>query len=233
MKTLGIIGGIGPESTVEYYRHLIATYRDRRPDGSAPPLILNSIDLHKMLAPIIAGPGHYHETIDYLIAEIRKLERASAEYAIIAANTPHIVFDQIAARAAIPLISIVDAACAEVRRRGMKQVALFGTRFTMQGRFYPEVFERAGLRIILPRVDEQAFIHDAYMNELLQNKVLEPTRARLIEIADRLSEHEEADAVLLGGTDLSLILYDGMSRRVPFLDTARIHAEAAIERMLA
>jgi len=93
MTTVGIIGGIGPESTVAYYRQIISRYRDRRPDGHYPQIIISSIDMTRMLGLI--GAGSFAEAADYLAEEVRKLERAGADFALLASNTPHIVFNNI------------------------------------------------------------------------------------------------------------------------------------------
>src|SRR5271156_7217419 len=107
MKTVGIIGGIGPESTIDYYRLIIAVYGERRPDGSAPSIVINSIDLQKLR---LMFEGNEHAAIvDYLTAELRRLSAAGAHFAAIAANTPHLVFDELRKQSPIPLISIVEA----------------------------------------------------------------------------------------------------------------------------
>src|SRR5213080_4180227 len=131
MKSLGIIGGVGPESTIEYYRNIIALYREKQRDGSYPEFIINSVDLKKgldfMAANDLAGMA------EYLLEEIPKLARAGADFGLIAANTPHVVFDDVAPKSPIPLISIVEATCAAAKTRKLKRLALFGTRYTMQG----------------------------------------------------------------------------------------------------
>jgi len=230
MGTAGIIGGIGPESTVDYYRLIIARYRERRPDGSCPQMIINSIDLHKMLGLIAAN--ELAAVTEYLATEVEKVARAGADFGLLASNTPHIVFDELARRAPIPLVSIVEAACQEARNMGLKSVGLFGTRFTMQGRFYPEVFSREGIRVVAPGPDEQTYIHDKYLGELVNGTILPETRAGLLAIADRLKEREGIAGLILGGTELPLILRDA-ERGIPFLDTTRIHVEAVVERLLA
>ena len=140
MKTLGMIGGLGPESTIDYYRKIIALYRERNRNGSYPQFIINSVDLKKgrdfIEANDLAGVAKY------LLNEIQKLARAGADFGLIAANTPHIVFDDIARASPIPLISIVEATCQAAKARRFKNLALFGTRFTMQGTFYPKVFSK-------------------------------------------------------------------------------------------
>jgi aspartate racemase len=127
MKTAGIIGGIGPESTIEYYRQMVAAYRERKQDGSYPPIIINSIDLQKMLGLIAAN--ELAEVTDYLVSEVQKLAKAGADCVLLAANTPHIVFDEIHHRSQIPLISIVEATCDAVNALQLSRVGLFGTRF--------------------------------------------------------------------------------------------------------
>src|SRR6187397_1849230 len=131
MKTLGIVGGIAPASTIEYYRMLIAAYQSRRADGSSPPVIINSIDMQTMLRLI--GADALDEVSVYLSVEVEKLARAGAALALFASNTPHIVFEGLQQRSRIPLISIVDSAFVSARSLGLTRVGLLGTRFTMQG----------------------------------------------------------------------------------------------------
>src|SRR5574337_1214528 len=153
MKTLGMIGGIAPESTIEYYRAIIALYRERKRDGSYPPIIINSIDLKKLLDLI--GAQKLAEVAEYLVGEVTKLARAGADVGLLASNTPHIVFEDIRRRSPIPLISIVEATCRATQALGLNRVGLFGTRFTMQARVYPEVFSRQGITLVVPDSDDQ------------------------------------------------------------------------------
>src|SRR5260370_36187310 len=143
MKTLGIIGGLGPESTVDYYQKIIALYRERTGDGSYPQFIINSVDLKTGLDFMAAND--LARMADYLLQGIGKLARAGADFGLISANTPHIVFDELVPGSPIPLISIVEATCAAAKGRKLKRLALFGTRYTMQARFYPKVFSREGV----------------------------------------------------------------------------------------
>lgn len=227
MRTLGIIGGIGPESTAEYYRLLIAEYRRRNPDGSAPSILINSIDLKRLLD--LVGAGRLDELARWLSDELERLARAGANIALLASNTPHIVFDEL--KSPIPLISIIEATRDHAKQRGLKRLGLFGTRFTMRGRFYPDVF--APMAIVTPNDDEQAFIHDKYLGELVAGVKKPETRERLLRIIDRLKDEEQIDGLILGGTELPLILGDESHNGVPILDTTRIHVERAIEHLLA
>ena len=230
MKTVGIIGGVAPESTIEYYRLIIASYREKMRDGSYPPIIINSIDMKKMLdfitAKDLAG------VTEYLLGEIKKLEKAGADFGLMASNTPHLVFEDIRRQSPIPLISIVEAACEAAYASRLRKVGLFGTRFTMQGRFYPEVFSRQGIALITPGLEDQEYIHEKYMSELVNGVFLAETRARLLTIVERMKERDGIQGLILGGTELPLILRDVSDRGIPFLDTTRIHVERVITHML-
>jgi len=230
MKTLGIVGGIGPESTIEYYRFILEGYRARVPDGSAPHLIIDSLDVNRGIAMLDANDLAGLTT--YLSATVDRLARAGAEVALIAANTPHLVFDEVEQRAPIPMLSIVQAACDHARRLGLKRLGLFGTGFTMRARFYPDAMARAGLELIIPRADEQAFIHDKYIHELLKNQFLAETRSAFIAIVERMRQDEGIEALLLAGTELPLILRGAEPEGLSFLDTTVIHVAAAVEAII-
>ena len=231
MKILGIIGGLGPESTIDYYGRIIALYRERTGDGSYPQFIINSIDMKKGLdfmdANDLAGMA------DYLSEEIAKLARAGATFGLISANTPHIVFDEVASNSPIPLISIVEATCAAAKARDLKRLALFGTRYTMQASFYPKVFSREEIELLVPGPEEQTYIHDKYLNELVAGKFLPETRAGLVAIVDRMKAKSDIDGVILAGTELPLILRDAEYEGILFLDTTKIHCEAAVAEILS
>jgi aspartate racemase len=231
MKTIGIIGGIGPESTIEYYRFMIAEYREQRPGAGNPAIIINSVDLEKLVRLVTAN--QLDQITEYLLSELHKLANAGAQIALLSANTPHIVFDEISRHSPIPLVSIVEATCDAAKALNLKKLGLFGTRFTMQGRFYPEVFLREGMALVIPAQDEQAYIHDIYMNQLLKGIFLPETREQLLQIVQRMKERDGIEGLILGGTELPLILRDGTAAGIPFLDTTQIHVKAIIEKALA
>ena len=231
MKTLGIIGGLGPESTVDYYQRIIALYRERTGDGSYPEFIINSVDLKKGLDFMDAND--LTGMADYLLQGVGKLARAGADFGLISANTPHIVFEEVASKSPIPLISIVEATCAAAKARKLKRLALLGTRFTMQGTFYSKVFTREGIELVVPDAKDQDYIHDKYLNELVPGKFLPETRAGLLAIVDCMKAKSDIDGVILAGTELPLILHDPDHNAIPFLDTTKIHCEAAVDEMLS
>ena len=171
--------------------------------------------------------------LDYLVGEVNKLSKAGAEFGLLAANTPHIVFDEIRERAHIPLISIVEATCEAARGKGIRRAGLFGTRFTMQGSFYPDVFTKRGIQLVTPDEQEQDYIHDKYMRELVHGVFLDETHQGLQGIVDRLIDQEHIQGLILGGTELPLILRDESFHGIPLLDTTRIHVDRAVARMLS
>ncbi len=231
MKILGIIGGLGPESTVDYYQRIIALYRERTGDGSYPEFIINSVDLKKGLDFMDAND--LTGMADYLLQGVGKLARAGADFGLISANTPHIVFEEVAFKSPIPLISIVEATCAAAKTRKLKRLGLFGTRYTMQANFYPKVFSREGIELVVPDLEDQEYIHDKYLNELVPGKFLPETRDGLLAIVDRMKAKIDIDGVILAGTELPLILRDPDHKGIPLLDTTKIHCQAAVAEMFS
>lgn len=229
MKRVGVIGGIGPESTIAYYRQIIAASRRLGVGDGYPPVLINSIDLQKVLGLVAAND--LAQLTDYLVGEVESLARGGAELALLAANTPHIVFDDVQRRSSIPMVSIVEATCDAVLALGVRRVALLGTRFTMQGRFYPAVFSRAGIAVVAPRDDEQDYVHRKYVEELLNGVFDATTRDGLRRIVAALKERESVEAVILAGTELPLVLTDTTASGIPLLDTTPIHVQAAAEQL--
>jgi len=231
MKTLGMIGGLGPESTLDYYQRIIALYRERMTDGHYPEFVVVSVDLRKgldfMEANDLSGMA------DFLLEGISRLARGGADFGIVSANTPPIAFDEVEVKSAIPLISIVEATCAAAKAQNLKRLALFGTRYTMKGNFYPKVFTREGIELLVPDAADQDYIHEKYFSELVVGKFLPETRVGLLAIVDRMKATSDIDGVILAGTELPLILSDPEYHRTPFLDTQKIHVEAAVAEMLS
>jgi aspartate racemase len=219
MKRIGIVGGIGPESTIEYYRLLIAERH--------LAITIDSVEVRALLDFMQAGA--LPKVADYLVAAVTRLAGGGADFALIAANTPHIVFDEVARRAPIPMVSIVEAACEHVASLGLSRVALLGTRYTMEGHFYQDVFTRRGIPLVIPSDADRTFVHDRYINEFLQNIFSHETREGLLAVIDRMVERDRIEAVILGGTELPLILTGDAHDGVRLLDTTRIHVGAALK----
>jgi aspartate racemase len=231
MKTLGMIGGVGPESTIDYYRLIIAEYRSRKPDGSYPRIIINSVDLQQMIR--LMDAQDLATVADLLVEEIGKLGRAGADFALLSSNTPHIVFDELRQRCSLPLLSIVEATRDSAKSLGLKKLGLFGSGYTMRARFFPDVFSRENIAIVVPEPDEQTYIHEKYMGELVRGVFLPETRAGLLRIVEQLKQRHAIDGLILGGTELPLLLRDVTESGIPFLDTTQIHVKAAVGELLA
>jgi aspartate racemase len=176
--------------------------------------------------------GRLDDLADYLATGLEALARAGAEFAFIAANTPHLVFEEIQRRSAIPLLSIVRATSNHAQTLGLKRLGLFGTRFTMRANFYPEEFQRAGAVLVRPTETEQELIHRKYIDELLNNQFLPETRNQILGIAQRMRAEERIEALVLAGTELPLLLRDAAAPGIEFLDTTAIHVEAIVDELL-
>lgn len=231
MKTVGIIGGIAPESTIEYYRFIIAGYREQLQNESYPAIIINSIDLNKMLG--LVARNEIEELISYLLKQIEKLAKAGADFGALASNTPHIVFDQLRKESPIPLLSIVEATCQAAKTLGLTNLGLFGTRFTMNGRFYPENFLKEGISIASPAPEEQKLIHEKYMGELVHGIFDPETRNAFLRIVETMVMRDHIDGLILGGTELPILLRDAPTPGVRFLDTTQIHVQCIVSELLS
>jgi aspartate racemase len=230
MKTLGIVGGIAPESTIDYYRLLVASYREQQRDNSYPSILINSVDVNRVLG-LVAG-GRLDELAGYLGEAIDRLARGGADFGLLASNTPHIVFDQLSRISPIPLLSIVEAASEATAELGLTTVGILGTRFTMEGRFYPEVFARRGIAVRPPPPGDLTYVHEKYVTELVDGNFRPETRAGVLQVIARLKS-EGAEGVVLAGTELPLLLRGAPDMGVSFLDTTRIHVRRAVAELLA
>jgi aspartate racemase len=230
MRTAGMIGGLGPESTIDYYRFILARYRERKPNAGYPHIVINSLDVDKGIAMLNAG--QLDDLTDYLAEGVQRLAQAGADFGFIAANTPHLVFDAVQRRSSIPLLSIVRATVDHAKSEGLKKVGLFGTGFTMRASFYPDEFERAGITLVRPQESERDYIHNKYLGELLNNQFLPETRAEILRIARRMVTEDGVEAIVLAGTELPLLLRDPTAANIKFLDTTVIHVEAVVDELL-
>jgi aspartate racemase len=192
--------------------------------------VISSIDAQRVIGPIMAG--RHDEIVEVLLSAIAVLERAGASFDAIAANTPHIVFDTLKARSTLPLISIVEATADAALERNIKRPALFGTRPTMDATFYQDAFARRGMTIVTPQPADREYIHEKYMGELFHNVIKADTRERLVSIIAVLKDREGVDGVILGGTELSLILTEPTYKNIPVLDTTRIHVDRIVTMAL-
>lgn len=229
MKKLGLIGGVGPESTILYYRGILKGVQARMEQPCVPPLTIENLSCYEVIR--LSGEGDTERLTEYLLAGVRSLAAAGAEVAALTCNTGHLVFDELQKASPVPLVSIVETACAEAVRRGYRRVGLMGTAATMDADFFKTPFRRAGIEVTTPGAEERAFLADCILNELERGIVRNETAARVLEIASRMAAEQQIDAVVLGCTELPL-LFEGRKTAVPVLDTMQAHIEALVDIMM-
>ncbi len=230
MKTIGMLGGLGPESTADYYKRIIEEYRRRTGDNAYPHILINSLNMTAVLALVAAKD--WDALTDCLAGGIRALANAGADFGFIASNTPHIVFDRVQALSPIPLISIVEAAASEAEKLGLKKAGLLGTAFTMESSFYQDAFAARGIAAVTPFDAERRYIQQKLMDEIELGIFLNETREGLLRIAGRMVAEDGVDGIILGCTELPLIITQGEAFGVPFLNTAEMHVGRIVEACL-
>jgi aspartate racemase len=230
MRKIGIVGGLGPESSIEYYRIIIELYRKKNRDEGSPELIIYSLNIKDMID--LVEYNKWDLLVTVLVNAVQSLARCGADLAIIAANTPHAVYERIRSKSPIPMLSIVEETFQVVEHQGLTKVGLLGTKTTMTGDFYQKVFNRGGISIVTPGKREQEFIHNKLMTELQFGRINKDTKNRLLAIIQKLVERNEIQGVILGCTDLPLILKKD-EFGIPFFNTTKIHAEAALSFSLS
>jgi aspartate racemase len=230
-RVLGIVGGTGPESTIDYYRTLVATWRRRRPDGSYPRVIINSVEAGTVFRAL--DIGDFDAVGRVLGPAILALAAAGCQRAFLASNASHLAFDRIDPAPAIPLIHIVDAAREHAARAGRRRLGLIGTRFVMESDLYPSRFGPAGLEVIVPTPEERELVHRIYFGELVEGIIRGESREALTAVVAAMRDRDEIDAVVLGGTELALILTDPTCAGMPVLNTAQIQVDSAVDWLLA
>ena len=229
MKKIGIIGGIGPESTIKYYRLIIELFKNKNIKNNYPEILLHSVNMTQMLKLVFTD--NFSGLVDFMKLRIKALEKAGADYVAMASNTPHIVFNEIANSVDVPMISIVDEACKKVAKGGHRRVGLLGTRTTMSKGFYQKSADQFDIEIISPDIEAQNFIHNKYLGELVYNHIIPDTKNELIKIVNQLAREKWIEGIILGGTELPLILSQNDFENIKVFDTTQIHVNAILDRM--
>jgi len=226
MKKVGIVGGIGPASTLDYYRGIIKGGQEKA--AAYPGMVINSISMTDMLALVAAEK--WDELVSMMLKAIQELANAGAEFAAIASNTPHIVFSEVEKKSPLPLISIVEETCAYAQGKGCKSVVVVGTRFTMSSGLYTEALEKCGIAAFIPTAEEQEIIHNIIFPNLENGIVLPEEKKIMLDLMNELITRFKADALLLGCTELPLIIQEGEVNAL-LLDTAQIHIKAIVKAL--
>ncbi len=230
MKKVGLVGGIGPASTMDYYDGIIDAYRAGTGGGEYPHLIIDSLNLKEMYD--YAANKQWPEFTTRLVDSIKNLTAGGAEFAAMAANTAHIVFDEVEQLSPIPLISIVDETCKRAHSKNCNRVVIFGTAFTMSSGLYSDAFAKYGIVAFVPTEEEQRTIHNIIFPNLQEGIVLPEEKRTMLQIANRMLSENKAEALILGCTELPLIIKEKDIDTL-LLDTTRIHIEAIVNHMIS
>ena len=231
MKTIGLIGGMSWESTIPYYRTINETVKQRLGGLHSAKIVLYSVDFHEIEQ--LQRSGDWQRAGELLAQAAQTLARAGANCIVLCTNTMHKVAPQIEAAVGIPLLHIADATGQAIRRAGLNKVALLGTRFTMEQDFYKQrLSERHAIDVVVPNEMEREVVHRVIYQELCLGQIQPESRAAYRRIMQRLVEQEAAQAIILGCTEISLLV-DQSDASVPLFDTTAIHAQAAAEFALS
>jgi aspartate racemase len=223
-KVIGILGGMSPESTIAYYEYLTRTYTQRYGDYGYPEILIYSVSFQ----PYVDWPqdGRWDLVANGLAEAAAKLESAGADFILIATNTMHLVFDEVQAQVKVPMLSLLDAVGEAILSKGLKQVGLLGTKFTMESTFYQEALEGKGITVLVPEAEDRAYVNQVIYDELVAGKILESSLSGYVEVIRRL-ETQGAEAIILGCTEIPLLVSEA-DAGIPLFDTTTIHAEAAL-----
>jgi aspartate racemase len=227
MKKIGLIGGLGPEATVDYYNRIIDAFKNEKGDLNYPEIIIYSVNMSEFIG--LMREKNYDRAADLLVEKIHSLEKAGADFAAITANTPHMLFNRIKEKSSLHLISIVEATMEACRKKGVKRAGLLGTGFTMNSTFYEDVFNLNGLEIVVPDEADKETINHKLFSEIELGIFKDKTREELAGIIEKMVRERQIDSIILGCTELPLILKDPAYSGIPSFNTTQIHVDAIIE----
>jgi len=222
MKKIGILGGMSYESTIKYYDLILQNYYNRYNDYNYPEILIYSLNFQKVIDYELGNDKLKY--IDYLMSGINSLQKGGADFIIMAANSPHAVYDDLVTKAFLPILSIVEATAGKALEMGLNKLLLLGIKFTMQSSFYQRIFENSNMQVITPVDIEQDLIDQIIFDELVIGKFKNESKQKLLEII----HNYKVDGVILGCTELPLIFHKN-DTSIKLLDTIEIHVEAALK----
>jgi aspartate racemase len=229
MKTIGLIGGMSWESSIEYYRIINETIQAKLGGLHSAKSIMVSVDFAEIEA--LQHQGKWAEAAQMLSEAAKSLEEGGADFIVLCTNTMHKVADEVQAKVNIPLLHIADATAQLVKDSGMDKVGLLGTRFTMEEEFYKgRLAQKYGLTVIVPNAQERETVHRVIYEELVTGKIEQDSKEKYMRIMEQMVE-QGAEGIILGCTEIGLLVQQQDSD-VPIFDTTRIHAEAAVQHAL-
>lgn len=229
MKKVGIIGGTGPESTVEYYQSIISKFQEEiGSKEDLPELFINSINMYTMFNWLMNGERQ--EVINYLTDAVQKLESIGADFVVFTGNTPHIVFEQVQENVKVPMLSIVEETCLKAQELNVEKIGLIGTKFTMENDFFEKTFRPHNIEVIVPHQSEQDYIHRKIIEELENGIVNHETKRGFVNIIKQMAARDSIQAIILGCTELPMLIKEE-DLSIHLLDTAEIHINKIIDFM--
>ncbi len=227
MKTVGIIGGLSPESTISYYRGLNEGVRVRQGGHHNAKIMLNSLDFGEFVA--LKEKGDWASQSRLLCGAAQSLEKAGADFVILATNTMHKMADDIVNVLSVPFLHLADATAQKIKQDGVSCVSLLGTRYTMELDFYKSRLERQGIKVLVPDEPDRTYVHDIIYDELCRGIVDADSEAKYYDLIATLSQLG-AEGVILGCTEIGMLV-DSAKLSVPCYDTTQIHIESALDYM--
>jgi len=229
LKTIGMIGGMSWESSIEYYRIINQSMREKLGSLHSAKSVMVSVDFAEI--EVLQRSGNWSEATRMMVAAARQVEAGGADFLVICTNTMHKMAEDVQQQIKIPLLHIADATAERIKARGLKKIGLLGTRFTMEEDFYKgRLIEKYGLEVLIPSAAERDVIHRVIYEELVIGKVLPGSKAQYARIIRSLVDLG-AEGIILGCTEIGLLVKDEDSA-VPLFDTTRIHALAAVDLAL-
>ena len=229
MKTIGLIGGMSWESSIEYYRIINEAVKEKLGGLHSAKSIMVSVDFAEV--EILQHQGKWTEAARMMVDAAMSLENGGADFIVICTNTMHKAADEIQANVKIPLLHIADATAQLVKDAGIQTIGLLGTRFTMEEEFYKgRLSQKYGLNVIIPNAQEREIVHRVIYDELVIGEIRQHSKEKYIGIIENMVD-QGAEGIILGCTEIGLLIHQ-QDCRVPLFDTTTIHAEAAVEYAL-
>lgn len=229
MKKLGLIGGMGPESTMLYYHDIVYEFQKKEANGYFPSLTIETVNMYEILS--FCNDKNYSGLTDYLMKAIENVTVGGSDFIALASNTPHVVFEELKKQSRIPLLSIIEPTYKAIEKMGLKRIAWLGTAFTMEEAYFKKVFIENDIEVVIPSLSERKYIDEKIAKELEFGIIKDNTRSEMIGIINRLTNEEGIQGIVLGCTELPL-LYRNAKFTIPCLDTMKLHIAGIVDYML-
>jgi len=230
LKTIGLIGGMSWESSIEYYRIINQVVRDRLGKLHSAKSVMVSVDFAEI--ETLQRQGRWQEATQEMIKVAQSVEKGGADFVVICTNTMHKMAGDVQKNIGIPLLHIADATAEKIKRQGLQKIGLLGTKFTMEETFYKgRLVEKHGLQVLVPDDADRDIVHRVIYDELVAGQISPASKKEYLRIISQLVE-QGASGIILGCTEIGLLVKDGDSP-VPLFDTTLIHAIAAVDYALA